>query len=233
MAQGTSKFYGSSRRPTGFWMRSRLYASGCKFIDTSDAYGDSARNSLEGGAWLKRTGTRAAIFLATKFGFTDSGTDFGRTNKINHQIDLYYLHRADPLVPVEVALLQPARELGVKIVAHTPLGRGMPSDALLASVSRFLVAEGLGRQVLARELPEHPQNILKLGAGLQDIGKTHAWLLAQGDDVLPIPGTKTIKYLQENLGAAKVQLTPEDLLEVRKVAVAANVAQGGGTIRPL
>ena len=45
-----------------------------------------------------------------------------------------------------------------------------------------------------------------------------AWLLAQGDDIIPIPGTKRRKYLEENVGALKVKLTPEDLRRIDEVA---------------
>ncbi|KZP29498.1 Aldo/keto reductase [Athelia psychrophila] len=315
-AMGISRFYGKITQTDEerFAVLDAVYANGCKFIDTSDAYGDSEELI---GRWLKRTGNRADIFLATKFGFTDAGTNFrganaepgrfidGRPEYVRAAvqkslatlgvdlIDLYYLHRADPLVPVEhtvgamaelvkagkvkylgisecsaatlrrahavhpiaalqveyspftldiedpkVALLQTARELGVKIVAHAPLGRGLLTG-IYKSPDDF--EDGDYRRLVPRYSHENFPNILTLAAGLQDIGKKHgatagqvslAWLLAQGDDVLPIPGTKTIKYLQENLGAAKVQLTPEDLLGVRKVAVAADVAQGGGRYPP-
>jgi len=70
--------------------------------------------------------------------------------------------------------------------------------------------------------------------GLQDLGEKHhatagqvalAWLLAQGEDIIPIPGTKKIKYLQENLGALNVKLTPAEVAEVREIANRADAAQ--------
>lgn len=55
---------------------------------------------------------------------------------------------------------------------------------------------------------------------------TLAWLLAQGDDIIPIPGTKRIKYLEENWGALKVKLTDEEKAEVRRVVDEAEVHGG-------
>jgi aryl-alcohol dehydrogenase-like predicted oxidoreductase len=53
-----------------------------------------------------------------------------------------------------------------------------------------------------------------------------AWLLKQGDDIIPIPGTKTVKYLEENWGALKVHLTDDEELEIRKFVESAEVAGG-------
>lgn len=76
-----------------------------------------------------------------------------------------------------------------------------------------------------------PKN-LKLVDGLAELAEkkgctpsqlTLAWLMAQGDDIIPIPGTKKIKYLEENMGALKVKLTEEDVAEVRKLVDGAEV----------
>jgi len=88
---------------------------------------------------------------------------------------------------------------------------------------------------------ENFPNILKLAEGLKRIGEKHnatagqvalAWLLAQGDDIIPIPGTKKIKYLEENLNAAEIQLTPADLDEVRAEAKEADISNGGERYPP-
>ena len=52
---------------------------------------------------------------------------------------------------------------------------------------------------------------------------TLAWLLAQGDDIIPIPGTKKIKYLEENIGSLDVSLSSEELQEIRQLIEAAEV----------
>lgn len=55
---------------------------------------------------------------------------------------------------------------------------------------------------------------------------TLAWLLAQGDDIIPIPGTKKIKYLEENWGALKVKLTDQEKVEIRRLVDEAEVHGG-------
>ncbi|MBY0594938.1 aldo/keto reductase, partial [Bacillus bingmayongensis] len=78
-------------------------------------------------------------------------------------------------------------------------------------------------------------NILKLADGLKAIGERHnatagqvaiAWDLAQGDDIIPIPGTKKAKYAIENAEAVKVTLTPDELKEVRAIAAQADASNG-------
>ncbi len=82
---------------------------------------------------------------------------------------------------------------------------------------------------------ENFPKILKIVDSLSSIGAKHnatagqvalAWLLAQGPDVVPIPGTKSKKYLDENLGALKLKLSDEEVAEVRKLAEAADKTLG-------
>jgi len=130
------------------------------------------------------------------------------------------------------AVLKTARELGITIVAYSPLGRGLLTGQY-KSTDDF--DESDYRRKIPRYSHENFPNILKLANGLKEIGKKHnatagqvalAWLLAQGDDVIPIPGTTKTKYLEENLGAAKIQLSPEEVKEVRAEAEQADAAQG-------
>ncbi|GBE89155.1 Aldo-keto reductase yakc [NADP(+)] [Sparassis crispa] len=266
--------------------------------DTANVYQDS---EVLLGKWFKRTGKRNEIFLATKFGVFNSG---GRT--INgdpeyvHQafetslkrlgvdkVELYYLHRPDPTVPIErtvgamaelvkagkvkylglsecsadtlrrahavhpisalqveyspftldiedekIGLLKTARELGVTIIAYSPLGRGLITGKY-RSPDDF--DEDDARRKVPRYSKENFPNILKLADGLKRIGDRHgatagqvslAWLLAQGPDVIPIPGTTKIPSLKENLDAAKLTLTREEVQEVRDIAKVANAANG-------
>ncbi|KAF9643047.1 Aldo/keto reductase, partial [Thelephora ganbajun] len=84
-------------------------------------------------------------------------------------------------------------------------------------------------------LKENFPNILKLVDSLKEISKKYnattgqialAWLLAQGEDIIPIPGTTQLLNLKENVEAGKVKLSPEDVQAVREVADKANAAQG-------
>jgi len=130
------------------------------------------------------------------------------------------------------AVLKTARELGITIVAYAPLGRGLLTGKY-KSPDDF--DEDDWRRKIPRYSHENFPNILKLANGLKQIGEKHnatagqvalAWLLAQGDDVIPIPGTTKTKYLAENLGAANIRLSPEEVKEVRTEAEQADTSQG-------
>lgn len=99
----------------------------------------------------------------------------------------------------KIALLAKARELGVQVVAYSPLGRGMLTGQY-NSPDDF--EEGDFRRMVPRYSKENFPKILKLANGLKVIGEKHgatagqvslAWLLAQGEDIIPIPGTTKIK----------------------------------------
>ncbi|KAF9527667.1 NADP-dependent oxidoreductase domain-containing protein [Crepidotus variabilis] len=132
----------------------------------------------------------------------------------------------------KIALLKTCRELGVTVIAYSPLGRGLLTGAY-KSPDDFEKDDW--RRNVPRFSKENFPNILKITDGLQDLGKKYnatpgqvalAWLLAQGNDIIPIPGTKKIKYLQENLGALKVQLSQDDISAVRKIAETAEDVKG-------
>jgi aryl-alcohol dehydrogenase-like predicted oxidoreductase len=118
---------------------------------------------------------------------------------------------------VEAEILPTCRELGIGFVAYSPLGRGFLSG-------RFKGPEDLDANDFRRSGPRFTGDALeqnqKIAAKVEEIaaekGCTQgqlalAWVLAQGDDVVPIPGTKRRRYLEENLAAAEIELTPGDL----------------------
>ncbi|KAF9446995.1 Aldo/keto reductase [Macrolepiota fuliginosa MF-IS2] len=260
---------------------------GWTFWDSADVYGDS--EDLVG-KWytFKRTGNRDKIFLATKFGFVrtnprgvDGSPEYVKSackkslERLGiNQIDLYYLHRPDSTVPIEVChsiqlqsvrylglsevssatlrrahavhpisavqveyspftlfiedekvgLLKTCRELGVPVIAYSPLGRGLLTGQF-KSPDDF--EEGDWRRTLPRFSKENYPKVLQIVDGLTEIGKKHdatagqvalAWILAQGTDVIPIPGMKKTKYLKENLGAINITLTEDEKAKVRKLA---------------
>ncbi|KAI0534213.1 Aldo/keto reductase-like protein [Xylaria digitata] len=136
-------------------------------------------------------------------------------------------------------LLATCRELGVAIVAYSPLGRGFLSG-------RFRSLDDLDPADKRRGLPRFsaenfPKNV-ELAKVFLDIAETKgctpaqvalAWLMAQGPDVFPIPGTKTLKYLEQNVGAVHVKISLEDDKRIREtikslggVSGARQVAQG-------
>jgi aryl-alcohol dehydrogenase-like predicted oxidoreductase len=132
----------------------------------------------------------------------------------------YSLWTRDP----EDEVLPTTRELGIAFVAYSPLGRGF----LTGRYKRFedLAADDY-RRFSPRFQGENFQKNLDLVARVEAIADKKectpsqlalAWLLAQGQDIIPIPGTKRRKYLEENAGALAVELTAEDLLRIDEVA---------------
>ncbi|KZO91927.1 Aldo/keto reductase [Calocera viscosa TUFC12733] len=274
----------------------------------ANMYGDS--EELIGRWFARNPEKRKDIFLATKFGFRISPTmgqlemqedgrpwfDGSRENvrescvlalkKLQvEQIDLFYAHRVDPKVPIEltvramaelvkegkvrylglsdpsasalrraysvhpiaavqveyapitldiedpkIGLLEACRELGVKIIPWSPLGRGILTGQY-RSPDEFPANDY--RRYIPRFSPENFPKVLVVADTLKGIADKHgatagqvalAWILAQGEDFIPIPGTKNIKYLEENVGAAYVKLTQDEVARVRKVAIDSGAA---------
>jgi aryl-alcohol dehydrogenase-like predicted oxidoreductase len=132
----------------------------------------------------------------------------------------YSLWTRDP----EDAVLPTCRELGVGFVPYSPLGRGFLTGKIQKPED---LPEDDYRRTTPRFQPENFQRNLDLVKRVEEIAhEKHctpaqlalAWGLAQGNDIVPIPGTKRRKYLQENIGALDVVLTNEDLAHIEEVA---------------
>ncbi|MET9070575.1 aldo/keto reductase [Streptomyces sp. NPDC004232] len=270
---------------------------GMTLLDTADVYGPFTNEELLGKA-LKTCRERAV--LATKVGALDRDADGnpvrgnnGRPEHIQRSIDeslkrlgtdhvdVYYLHRVDPDVPIEesvgalaetvqagkaraiglsevnvdqikraqsvhpVTAVQSELSLwtrdwmtevlpycaqeGIAFVPYSPLGRGfltgrftsyndLPQDDSRRGLARFQ-QEAL-RQNLAI-VDQVKQIATRLGATPAQVAL--AWVLAQGEYVIPIPGTKTPTYLLDNAGAADIELSPGDLAALDALPV----PQGG------
>jgi aryl-alcohol dehydrogenase-like predicted oxidoreductase len=274
---------------------------GVTLFDTADVYGPEFSEILLGRAIR---GRRGSLTIATKFGnaldrdtnpnarpidgrpeYVRSAIDGSlRRLGVDH-VDLYYLHRVDPAVPIEdtvgalkelveagkirhIGLSEPgpetlrrahavhpiaalqnewsiftrdiedgivdlARELGIGIVPYSPLGRG------------WLTGRVRSRDDVSGVQLRHPRfaadafedNLTLAGTvaavaaeiGVQPGQVALAWLLARGEDVVPIPGTRHVEYLRENVGAVGVELTAEQL--GRLDTIASRVA-GHRSIRP-
>jgi aryl-alcohol dehydrogenase-like predicted oxidoreductase len=124
----------------------------------------------------------------------------------------------------EGEVLPTTRELGIAFVAYSPLGRGF----LTGQIKRFEdLAEDDYRRLSPRFQGENFQKNLDLVARVELLAREKnctpgqlalAWLIAQGNDIIPIPGTKRTKYLEENVGALDVKLTADDLKRIEEVA---------------
>jgi aryl-alcohol dehydrogenase-like predicted oxidoreductase len=132
----------------------------------------------------------------------------------------YSLWTRDP----EDEVLPLCRELGIGFVAYSPLGRGFLTG-------RFRSFEDLPEDDYRRNSPrfqgDNFQKNLDLVDRVEEIGRRKrctpaqlalAWLLAQGEDIVPIPGTKQRRYLDENIDSLQIQLTPADIEEIEEVA---------------
>lgn len=135
--------------------------------------------------------------------------------------------------PEGTNLLATCRELGITVVCFSPLGRGLLTGTI---TKESLGQEGDHRAAMhPRFQGENFEANLKLVSQFKALAEKKActpsqlalaWLLKQGDDIIPIPGTKKIKYLEENWGALDVNLTDSDEAEVRKFLEEAKVAGG-------
>lgn len=283
---GMSDFYGDRDDLESVRTIHRAIELGVTLIDTADMYGPFTNEELVGRAI---EGRRDQVVLATKFG--NQRAFDGRFVRINGTpeyvreaaeaslrrlkvdfIDLYYLHRVDPTVPIEdtvgamadlvqagkikylglseaapatirranathpISALQTeyslwsrdpedeilplVRGLHIGFVAYSPLGRGFLT-------ARFKTPDDLPTDDYRRHHPrfqgENFQKNLELVRIIERLAQTKgstpaqlalAWVLAQGQDVVPIPGTKRRHYLDENVGALDVELTEQDIKEI-------------------
>jgi aryl-alcohol dehydrogenase-like predicted oxidoreductase len=132
----------------------------------------------------------------------------------------YSLWSRDP----EDEILPTVRTLGIGFVPYSPLGRGfltgrfkkfedLPDDDYRRNQPRFQGANFKKNLDLVALIDQMARQ-----KGCTPAQLALAWLLYQGDDIVPIPGTKRVKYLEENVGALDVKLTPEDLRRIDTIA---------------
>ncbi|KID79748.1 aldo/keto reductase, partial [Metarhizium brunneum ARSEF 3297] len=243
-------FYGPpGTRDEQLALLDRAYAAGLRFWDLSDVYGD-AEDLV--GEWLARSGRRDDVFLGTSFrsspaptGGTRSALTLSTQGKIRHLglsgVSAATLRRAHAVHPIAALqweyslftldiespqnnILSTCRELGVALVAFSPVGRGVLTG-------RFRSYRDIPEGDLRRFYPKYAEGnfaeILKLVGGVEDVARDRgstpaqvaiAWLLAQGPDVIAIPGTKSACRMDENAGAALLRLSGEEVRGLRDLA---------------
>jgi len=157
-------------------------------------------------------------------GLSEAGSESIRRAHAVHPITAlqseYSLWSRDP----EDGILDTCRELGIGFVPYSPLGRGFLTG-------RFRKVEDLAKDDFRHKQPrfqgENFQRNLDLVKRVEELAaEKHctpaqlalAWVLAQGEGIVPIPGTKRRKYLEENIGALDIQLTAKDLAQIDEVA---------------
>jgi aryl-alcohol dehydrogenase-like predicted oxidoreductase len=172
-------------------------------------------------------GAMAELVEAGKVGYlgiSEAAPDTVRRAYAVHPVSAgqyeYSLFTRDP----EDALLGTMRELGIGLVAYSPLGRGFLPGQITSP-------DDLGEDDYRRHHPRFSgenfarnldlvDRVRQLAAdkGVTPSQLAIAWVLAQGTDIVPIPGTKRRSYLEENAGALDVRLTPQDLAAIEEVA---------------
>jgi aryl-alcohol dehydrogenase-like predicted oxidoreductase len=284
---GMSDFYGATPNddPESIATIHRALELGVTLLDTSDLYGIGANEELVGKAIAAR---RDDVVLATKFGILRRADDptyrgvNGRPDYVHRaceaslrrlgvdRIDLYYLHRVDPGVPIEetvgamaelvaqgkvrhlglseasartirravtvhpitalqsewslfardieAEIVPTCRELGVGLVPYSPLARGILTGTITANGD--LADDDFRRRLQPRFQTDNLEHNLRLVEVVREVAARHgctpgqvalAWVLAQGGDVVPIPGTRRRRYLEENVAALEVTLDTKDL----------------------
>jgi aryl-alcohol dehydrogenase-like predicted oxidoreductase len=285
---GMSYAYGTADETESQKTLHRSLELGINFWDTAEAYGPHLNEELLAKAFK---GKRNQVVIATKIAWKDgkSGPENLDGSPANVRkavegclkrldtdyIDLLYLHRKDPKVPIEETvgamaqwvkegkvkylglsevgpqtlrkahavhplsalqseyslwetgveekILPTLRELGIGFVPFSPVGRGF----LTGEIKR---PEDFGEKDLRRNLPrfqgENFKENLKLVEEVKKLASTKkattsqialAWLLHQGKDIVPIPGTTKVRHLEENARAANIRLTAQDLSEIKDI----------------
>jgi aryl-alcohol dehydrogenase-like predicted oxidoreductase len=286
---GMSEFYGAHNDGESLATLHRALERGVNFLDTADIYGPYTNEELVGRALR---GRRDSAFLATKFGFVRDANPAariidGRPERVRQaceaslkrlqvaHIDLYYLHRVDPNVPIEDTVgamaqlvragkvrhlglsevsaqtlerahrvhritalqseyslwtrdpedgvLEACERLGIGLVPYSPLGRGFLTGTI-QSPDDF--ASDDYRRTNPRFQGENFTRNLALVDKVRSLAKSKgcspaqlalAWVLAQGEHIVPIPGTRRVRNLEENLGALQVRLDAGELAAIEEV----------------
>ena len=306
---GMSQSYGALDDEESLRTIQRALDLGVTLIDTADAYGKGANEKLVGRAIRDR---RHQVVLASKFGLVPPPGG-GAATQVEARpervrscceaslgrlgadiIDLYYLHRVDPSVPIEEtvgamaelvrdgkvrflglseagpeslrrahrthpiatlqseyslwtreperAVLPACRELGIGFVPFSPLGRGFLSGAV--KDVQTLDANDIRRKLPRFQEENLPKNValvhqleqMARGRACSTAQLALAWLLAKGQDIVPIPGTKRRRYLGENVAAADIALSARDVAaldEAFPIGVAAGTRYPAESMRLL
>ncbi|MFD0266478.1 aldo/keto reductase [Streptomyces sp. NPDC127106] len=287
---GMSAFYGATDEVESLATIHRALELGVTMLDTAEGYGPFRNEQLIAKALSGRRRDRVVIATKTGIEFDDDGNRFGPNGhrdyihraadrSLRHlgtdHIDLYYLHRVDPNVPIEESIGAMAElvtagkvrylgvseasaatirrahavhpltavqteyslfergleangvrdtldELGIGLVAYSPLGRGFLSGAI-KSPEDF--AQDDFRRTDPRFQGENFARNLAVVDAVRRLAETKsatpsqlalAWVLRQG--AVPIPGTKRRSYLEENIAATDIVITDEDLAAIEAVA---------------
>ncbi|XP_044478017.1 probable aldo-keto reductase 2 isoform X2 [Mangifera indica] len=222
---GMTASYGPSKpEPEMIALIHHAINSGITFFDTSDVYGPHTNEILLGKIGeLKKLVEEGKIKY---IGLSEASASTIRRAHAVHPITAVQLEWSLWSRDVEEEIVPTCRELGIGIVAYSPLGRGFFSSGakLLENISKDDF-----RRHLPRFQPENLDHNKKLFDCVNEMAAKKgcttsqlalAWVHHQGDDVCPIPGTTKIENFNENIKALSVKLTPEEMVELESIAAA-------------
>ncbi|KAH9687967.1 Aldo ket red domain-containing protein [Citrus sinensis] len=193
------------------------FDKGVTFFDTADVYGGPHTNEILVGkvGELKKLVEEGKIKY---IGLSEASPDTIRRAHAVHPITAVQMEWSLWTRDIEEEIVPLCRELGIGIVPYSPIGRG------------FFAGKAVVESLPADSFASHPrfkeENLEKnknIYIRIDNLAKKHkctpaqlalAWILQQGDDVLPIPGTSKIKNLDDNIGSLALKLTKEDLKEI-------------------
>ncbi len=179
-------------------------------------------------------GAMAELVTAGKvrfLGLSEAGPETIRRAHAVHPITAVQTEYSLFTRDLEDAVLPVLRELGIGLVPYSPLGRGLLTGAVTQTPAD---GDSRGSGYFPRFQGEALEANLVLVRRVEEIAAEHgctpgqlalAWVLAQGEDVVPIPGTKRVRYLEENAAAAGVQLSADDVARL-SAAVPRDAVQG-------
>jgi len=291
-AMSFSNFYGPTDEAASHAILDAAMAAGVTHIDTANVYGMGTSETVIGTYLRAHPEAKDHFTIATKGAITRNPDGPGNVfnNSVAHlqaeldgsltrlgieAVDLYYIHRRDPAVPIEevsetmaafvkagkaksigfseiapstlrrahavhpvaavqseyslstrapeLGLVQTCAELGVALVAFSPVGRSFLTDTplshaaaqdlpFLANNPRFMEPN-----YSANITAVAPFQALAAEMGISTAGLAIAWVLAQGEHVIPIPGTRSIVHFEQLLEAAERALTPEELTAIERI----------------
>lgn len=293
---GMSEFYGPRNDSESLRVLARAVEQGVDFFDTADMYGPHHNEALIGRFLASH---KPKVRIATKFGIVRNPGEYQRhlDNSATYarkaceaslrrlgieQIDLYYVHRINPAVPIEETMeglvklveagkiahiglcevsadtlrrahsihpvtavqteyslwardveqtvLPTCNELGIGFVPYSPLGRGFLTG-------RFQETTDFEEGDFRPNLPRFSEQAMDTNRPIADVisevatqkGCTSAqlslaWLLSKGNNIVPIPGTKRLRYLDENAAAAAITLTADERQQLETATASLPVA---------
>ncbi|MGD9108473.1 MAG: aldo/keto reductase [Gammaproteobacteria bacterium] len=217
-----------------------LVRLGVDYIDLYYLHRINEKHNVEGGAPLEESMQAfAALFNQGKIHHVGISEVSAEQIRRAHETLLKHTNGKQGLTAVQTeysllsrspetnGVLETCRELNIGFVAYSPLSRQLLTSAIKSPEMKFDEGDARGTSIFPRFTGENAKINFAIVSKLQQFAKEKkcsmaqlalAWVLAHGDYIVPIPGTKRVKYLEENVAASSIVLTKADLKELDKNA---------------